>query len=336
MKQFIPLSRWRCPPRWVQVGVLALVPLVPVAAHACTMTYPGESANLTVDAWDDPTAGHLISNWRNVGNVSFLWGCPGGVIPVEARASMPGLEFVRSVSVDGVSYPAFGLRGQPQSPLLIFRHTAASGSAGQPSRTQPFDIRSGSAIGDLNITTNTRWSSVSIAAVSRGGEMRAVPDLSLGTVTHTAPLYPHLVKTDTYRFTANLRTKTCSINATTVSLQDVSVSDLAAADRTAGERAFNVVMNCNGEFPVTMKLTDANAPGNTGSRLTPTSNATATGVRVQLLRAGNPVVLDQAWSIAQSQNGNQDIALSARYYREAGAFQSGVVEGQAVLTAEYR
>ncbi|WP_216822049.1 hypothetical protein [Stenotrophomonas sp. ZAC14A_NAIMI4_1] len=71
------------------------------------------------------------------------------------------------VSVDGRSFPAFVLRGQPQSPLLIFRHVAASSSPGQPARTQPFDIRAVSSIGGLNINSNTQWSYVATAAVPR-------------------------------------------------------------------------------------------------------------------------------------------------------------------------
>jgi len=81
--------------------------------------------------------------------------------------------------------------------------------------------------------------------------MRGVTDQSLGTIIHVAPQFPHLVKK-------------------IPTLRDVSAADLPAADRTAGLSGFKVAMNCNGQFPVTMKLTDANASGNTGSRLTPT------------------------------------------------------------------
>ncbi len=48
------------------------------------------------------------------------------------------------------------------------------------------------------------------------------------------------------------------------------------------------------------------------------------------------VVLSQTWTIPLTQDGGQNITLTARYYREAGIFHAGVVEGQAVITATYR
>lgn len=48
------------------------------------------------------------------------------------------------------------------------------------------------------------------------------------------------------------------------------------------------------------------------------------------------VVLSQTWAIPLTQDGGQNITLTARYYRDAGTFHAGVVEGQAVITATYR
>ncbi|KAG1445387.1 hypothetical protein G6F57_017578 [Rhizopus arrhizus] len=166
--------------------------------------------------------------------------------------------------------------------------------------------------------------------------MAEVPTTDLGSIRHIYPPNPSLTKLESFSVSATLRTKTCTLANATVVLDDAYVLDLPAAGSSSGQRDFNVVMRCNGRYPVSLVLTDANGPGNTGSRLTPTSNATATGVRVELLQEGTPVVLGQRWMLAESQNGSQNIPLAARYYREAGAFGAGVVEGQAIITATYR
>lgn len=316
--------------------LIALVLSGPATAWACTSVYPDQPVNLVVNAWDDTTPDVLIADWRTAGNVSFLLGCPAGDVPIDVTPSLPGLEFERFVTVGGERFPAFGLVGNPASPLLIFRHSAASANGGQAEKEQPFDIRVPLHISGLNLLAGSRWSYVSIAAVSRGGDMRPVPAMEVGSVSHRAPAYPHLVKTETYRFTANLRTKTCQLDDTPVALQDIQDIDLPRVGSTAAEKSFGVAMRCNGAFPADLVLTDPNDAGNTSSILSPSANATAGAVQVQLLRAGAPVVLGQHWAIPATQNGKQDIELRARYYRQSGTFHGGVVEGQAMLTVTYR
>lgn len=321
-----------------RAAVLAVLGLLSSAtAMACTeQRYAGASIGLTIDAWDDVEPDKVIASWTWDGNATFLAGCGFDDIPFDITPSLAGLEFVRNVMVDGQVYPAFGLTAYPRSPLLIFKHLIWPGISGIPEVEAPLDVRKVNHVSSGPMVSLHRGSIVHIAAVSRGGIMQPVPTTLLGPISRVSPLYPMWVKTDTFTVTANLKVPTCSFADTAFTLKDVAAADLPAADTAAGEETFNVEMNCNGQFPVTMKLTDANAAGNTGSRLTPTGNATAGSVRVQLLREGAPVVLGQTWSIAQSQMGNQNIALSARYYREAGTFHAGVVEGQAVIEATYR
>lgn len=49
-----------------------------------------------------------------------------------------------------------------------------------------------------------------------------------------------------------------------------------------------------------------------------------------------PGVLSRTSTTPLTQDGGQAVTLAARYYREAGTFHAGVVEGQAVITATYR
>ncbi|HDS1126071.1 TPA: hypothetical protein QDZ60_003398, partial [Stenotrophomonas maltophilia] len=48
------------------------------------------------------------------------------------------------------------------------------------------------------------------------------------------------------------------------------------------------------------------------------------------------MVLGQRWTVAQSQQGNQNVVRRPRCYRKPGILLGGVVEGQAIITATYR
>ncbi len=321
------------------LAVLGSLSIAPMAAFACTGQHSsggGGGLDLVIDAWQDAASGEVISNWRSAGNANFLEGCSTSAVPLDITPSLAGLVFIRNVTVDGVAYPAFGFSGQPRSPLLIFQHTTWSGNGGVPSVSVPLDISKPTHLPGAPMGSNLRGSYISVAAVARGGIMQSVATTPLGSVSHVSPRYPLWVKTDTFTVTANIKVPTCSVFDTPVTLQEVPFGDLPSVGSHARELAFDVAMDCNGAFPIEMKLTDANAPGNTGSRLTPTANATAGAVRVELLREGTPVVLGDTWTIPVTQDGRQNVRLAARYYREAGTFRAGVVEGQAVITATYR
>lgn len=313
------------------VCALWLALLAVAAARACTtVAYAGGDANLVIDTWDDTVPDVLISNWTMAGNANFLNGCSvSSPSPVDVIPTMPNLTFEHDVVIDGERYPAYSVVGMPRTPLFIFRYVFGNGSA---VLNQPFDASrtlnssGGSAAGAF------RWSVLQIAAVSRGGQMEALPTTSVGSARHVFPPNPSLSKVESFSVTANLRSKTCTLTDTPVALLDVHSGDLPRAGSSAGTRDFNVAMSCNGTYTVYLSLTDANAPGSTSSRLTPTRNATAEGVRVELLRGGSPVALGSTWS----QLSREPVALAARYYRESGAFGTGLVEGQAVITVTYR
>ncbi|TDV29406.1 type 1 fimbrial protein [Stenotrophomonas sp. CC22-02] len=326
------IVRSRC--AWTVLGLLASA-----TAAACTGQHnAGGAVTMVIDAWDDVEQDKLIANFTTgSGNAQFLTGCSySQAVSMDVTSALPGLEFIRNVTVNGKTYPAFGLIAYPRSPLLIFQHLIWTGSGVIREEPQPLDIRGTVNFPSKPLDSSGRGSQVMMAAVSRGGIMERVPSTLLGTVSRQSPLYPAFVKTDTITMTANLRIPTCKLSDTPVALVEVAAADLPASGSHAGERDFNVAMDCNGAFPIEVVLTDANLPGNTGSRLTPTANSTAGAVRVELLREGAPVELGKSWTIPLTQNGKQNITLAARYYREAGTFHGGVVEGQAVITATYR
>lgn len=334
------LPKLSCSPIVSTARLLAVVMWLLGAASVTACTFQqstGGDVALTINAWDDVEQDKLLGRWTWAGSYHFLEGCtPGAVVPFDVTASMPGLEFVRNVTIEGVRYPAFGLTAYGRGPLLIFKHAATDIRGGGPDYQSPLDVARGNHIPSIPMNSSGRGSYVLVAAVSRGGGMASVPATLLGSIRQVSALYPSWIKTDTFTVVVNLRVPTCAMTDTPVTLADVAAADLPSSGSHAGERGFDVVMNCNGAFPVDMVLTDANSPGNTGSRLEPTAHSTAGAVRVELLREGAPVALGNTWTIPMTQNGTQNIRLAARYYRETGVFHGGVVEGQALITATYR
>ncbi len=318
--------------------MISMACLVPTLALACTGQHnAGAAINLTINGWANAAADTQIGNWTNMGAPQFLTGCtPGDVVPFDLTPSLMGLQYERNVMMDGLSYPAYGLVGYPASPLLIFRHVNWDGDPITPDNFMPVDITKPNHVPSRGHATNQRGSIIRMAAVARGGVMESVPATTLGPIAHVSPLFPGFVKTDTFAFTANLTLPTCTFSDKDVTLPAVYAGDLPNAGSDTGPRDFEVVMDCNGRFALDLTLTDAHAPGASGSLLSPTAQATAAGVRVQLLREGTPVQLGVPWPIAQTQPGTQNIALAARYHRIAGDFAPGAVEGQAILTATYR
>ncbi|AWH16443.1 hypothetical protein C1922_03400 [Stenotrophomonas sp. ZAC14D2_NAIMI4_7] len=128
----------------------------------------------------------------------------------------------------------------------------------------------------------------------------------------------------------------CTMQAVSVVLDDVAPAELLLPDSSAAERDFSVNMDCSHDgIPVTLTLTDAHSPGNTGSALEPAAGSTAEGVRIELLRAGVPVRMQQPWQYGQANTGPNPIDLTARYARTAGALAPGEIKGEAVLQADY-
>ncbi|HGM7337543.1 TPA: hypothetical protein ACKQCJ_003909, partial [Stenotrophomonas maltophilia] len=267
MMAFLQRSGSRSTKRVAGLMVTAgLAMLFSATAAACTVQgNSGSPLHLVIDAWDDAEEGKMIARWTQAGNAMFLGGCSGDV-PFDITPALNGLEFVRTVNIDGEQYRAYGLAGYPRSPLLVFRHVVWAASGSIPDVYTPLDIHRLTQVSSGPMPTATRGSIIHIGAVSRGGIMERVPATLLGPISRVSPLFPQWVKTDTFTVTANLKVPTCQLSDTPVALVDVGVADLPASGRVAGERTFDVAMECNGAFPVEMVLTDANLPGNTGSR----------------------------------------------------------------------
>ncbi|WP_447906236.1 fimbrial protein [Stenotrophomonas sepilia] len=130
---------------------------------------------------------------------------------------------------------------------------------------------------------------------------------------------------------------TCALVQRDVTLAPASAERLQQPDDTAGDTPFDVMMACpTAKIDVTLSMSDANDPASTGSVLTPSTGSDAGGVRMQLLRGGQPMQLGKRWNYGYSSKGDQPLSFSARYLRVAEPLAPGVVKGEAVLTANYR
>lgn len=142
-----------------------------------------------------------LDAWRPVGGAPFLGGCtPGEKVPLDITATFPDLEFVRTVKLRTGGdptvrdFPAYGLRGQPFSPLLVFYHNAWLGTADVLETALPANQRL--SVKPAGSPQNFRGSGVYVTLFSRGGEMKEVLPVVLGAVKHESPNYKGLYKTD--------------------------------------------------------------------------------------------------------------------------------------------
>lgn len=263
------------------------------------------------------------------GFLTNAYNCPPGPAEFVVDVPLAGLTYVRDIVYDGMVWAAYGFNDR--SPLIGMMYQLSGGS-NQPLHpgqrvTIEASVPSG---GQLNAGVIIRY-------FFRGGAMESVPYRYLGAVETWPVTDPgqRLLSPISLGFT--VPPVTCTLANATHTLDDVVANDLAVADSTAKPSTFDVAMNCPmANVDVTLTMTDAHQPGDTGSDLAPGAGSTAGGVQVQLLRGGLPLQLGRAWSYGFSAKGQQVIPFEARYHRTADPLVPGVITGEAVLTADYR
>lgn len=147
--------------------------------------------------------------------------------------------------------------------------------------------------------------------------------------------------------TLSMQNTSCTVNTQniSVSLPAINTAQLPALSSTTGSTPFSIVLNCPSSQNIYMTLTDNSNPLRTSSiiGLEP-SNSTASGIGIQILRNGSPVLLGPDSSNAGNTNqfliglnqlGSITIPLSAQYIR-TGTVQSGKVKAVATFTMSYQ
>ena len=316
---------------------VALVLLCPAAHASCIRLTPGDqdlTISLTMPNLDLPDRRfRLVSE----PGVTDGYQCDSGQNAFLTELPLTGLTYEREIaSDDGRTYSVYSVG--PRSPLIGFLHMVGSNNGN--TRTSQDAVAVGRRHRNPGIvSTVTEGVDVNLGVMLffRGGAMESIPMTSLGTATSWDENDPSQSIQHHLRIEVNVPTLTCTLADSSQSLDPVSADLLAAAGSTAGEKTVTVAMNCpSANVDVEMVLADANDAGNAGSLLTPAGGSDAGGVRLEMLRAGNPVQFGQRWRHGWSSKGSQDVPFTARYRRTADALQPGTIIGEAVLTATYR
>lgn len=324
-------------PRLLATAATVAMGVCVAQAQACDRS--GQSANFIVDQElnNDQRPGVMLSGWIGLvsANIANVQGCSAPTLAVDVNPSFSGLMPVGQITYAGTDYTTYALSAT--SPLIIIRHTSYPGPGGTGFHHTPVVVGTRTSHESVPMGTANALNSVfSVAFVSRGGGMHGGSH-NLGTASTWVRQSPSLVMQHPLNITVRMRASTCVMSSASATLQDVAAADLKQPDDHAGMRGIGVAIACPyAGIPVKLSLADANDAGNTGSRLAPTANTTAGGVRVQLLRNDVPVVLGQTWDHGLSPSTQHGVVLQARYIREAGNLVPGVVEGQAIITATYR
>jgi type 1 fimbria pilin len=128
-----------------------------------------------------------------------------------------------------------------------------------------------------------------------------------------------------------------------VPLQPISASKLSAIGTTAGDKDFNIALSCKAGSNVYVTLTDLTDTGNLTNQLTLTQDSSAKGVKLRILRNGNPVnygpdsaatTTPNQWYVGPSAT-TTSIPLSAQYIA-TGQVSPGTVKGVATFTMSYQ
>jgi type 1 fimbria pilin len=140
---------------------------------------------------------------------------------------------------------------------------------------------------------------------------------------------------------------TCSVTGThiNVTLPAVKGADFAQVGATAGEKSFNLNLDCStaGTANAFITFTDNNQPGNTGNRLSLSPGSTAEGVQLQIFRNGTPVAFGPDSAVKGTLNqislgttaALSNVPLTVRYIR-TGVVKPGAVSAVATFTLSYQ
>jgi len=258
-------------------------------------------------------------------------------VDIESIPAMPGLTYVRNIRYDGQDYPAFGWH--PTSPLIVFN--LHKYSPGAPPGTDNTPFRADQA-NRIQVTTGhgggfAMHMGLGYTIYSRGGPMSPVDPVMLSAVTTTPGFPGNGPMHHSLSFSLVIPARTCTLSDTDLQLAPVPADALLRVGQSAGEMPLRVKMQCPRDgIRVDLTLRDAVDRSNTGSTLTPVAGHASAGIAVQLMRDNAPVRLGSTWTPPLPHAGEQTIDLAARYLRTAGALLPGSVQGQAILTADYR
>ncbi|HIC7210209.1 fimbrial protein [Burkholderia stabilis] len=148
------------------------------------------------------------------------------------------------------------------------------------------------------------------------------------------------------------RVPTCRVMtpAITVPLGSMPASTFTGVGSVSPSKPFNIVLQCSDGDPGTVTnvyttLTDHADPGNVSDTLSLTSDATATGIGIQVLNGSTVIKYGpdssatgntNQWKAGTTENGTFTIPLTARYIQTAPKVTPGTANGLATFTMSYQ
>ena len=171
--------------------------------------------------------------------------------------------------------------------------------------------------------------------------------------TGYSPIYPPWIS---FRFGGGIvvqpQVPTCSVTtpAITVPLGSMPASTFTGVGSVSSSKPFNIVLQCSGGETGTVTnvyttLTDHTNPGNVSDTLSLASDATATGIGIQVLNGSTVIKYGpdssatgntNQWKAGEAGNGTFTIPLTARYIQTAPKVTPGMANGLATFTMSYQ
>jgi type 1 fimbria pilin len=132
---------------------------------------------------------------------------------------------------------------------------------------------------------------------------------------------------------------TCTLSKTSINvpLGNISVTKFSKIGSTAGDKSFDVGLNCDKNARIYVSLTGTQNKDTTEkSVLALTGSGNAQGIGVQLLYGGSPLTLGSSLSLKTSTAGGvETLPFTARYYQTQSAVIAGTGNSTATLTFTY-
>lgn len=146
-------------------------------------------------------------------------------------------------------------------------------------------------------------------------------------------------KFDTYTGDMTVSTTGCSVTTPTVNLPlgSFPLSRFSGVGTVAGERQFDINLDCDASVRVNLQLTGITGDYNTLQLTNAGHDGFASGVGLQILYQGSVLVPDgnKTQILPSAISGKNTVTLSARYYQTAATVTEGKAEAAATLLIYY-
>ncbi|CAI2448629.1 fimbrial protein [Serratia liquefaciens] len=140
----------------------------------------------------------------------------------------------------------------------------------------------------------------------------------------------------------NITSVACSLNSTSINvpLGDVSTVQFTAIGATAGDKTFDIGLNCDKGARINVALAGTQNTDTTDTSVLALTNAgqtgTAKGVGVQLLYGGVPLKINNNIVLKTSVGGQETLPFTARYYQTNNLLGPGKANSSATLNITYQ